>query len=61
VINVSLDEKEMMMAVANNDALMETMRIASNPQLVAKITAGMEAAAHGEVHQHQLIDDTERR
>lgn len=49
------------MAVANNDALMETMRIASNPQLVAKITAGMEAAAHGEVHQHQLIDDTERR
>lgn len=44
------------MGLRDYNALMETVRVASNPQLAAKITAGMKAAARGEVHQHQLID-----
>lgn len=50
-----------MTTAANNDALMEALRIASNPQLAAKITAGMKAVARGEVHPHQLVEETERR
>jgi PHD/YefM family antitoxin component YafN of YafNO toxin-antitoxin module len=61
MVKIPLNWEGMMTTAANNDALMEALRIASNPQLAAKITAGMKAVARGEVHPHQLVEETERR
>lgn len=48
------DDAVVVMGSRDYDALMETVRIASNPRLAAKITKGMEEAEAGHVSRHPL-------
>ncbi len=57
VTNKRAEDNVVVLSKDDYDAMVETMRIMSNPDLVAKIKRGDEQFAKGQFQKHDLIEE----
>lgn len=57
VTNKDAEDNIVVMNQSDYDSLMETLRIYRNPAMYEKILRGMHQAQHGDLHEHELLDE----